>query len=147
MAKLIQERPDFELLMQPDSNVVLYRYRPADGPLGGLTAGQLDALNRLNEQVHKAQRQAGRTYVSRTTLFNSRHGRGEPVVALRAVVANPLTTDADLAAVLQEQTASVPRHVGIGTIGRRDRPWTCGLPCRTYGSRGAWVSCSGWRGR
>ena len=83
--------------------MVLYRYRPADGPGGGLTAGQLDALNRLNEQVHKAQRLAGRSYVSRTTLFNSRHGRGVPVVALRAVVANPLTSDADLAAVLHEQ--------------------------------------------
>src|SRR5262249_13575625 len=27
LAELIRERPDFELLMEPDSNLVLYRYR------------------------------------------------------------------------------------------------------------------------
>jgi glutamate decarboxylase len=103
MAELIREMPDFELLMEPESNVVLYRYRPASGPRGSLGAGGLEALNRLNEQIHKAQRQDGQTCVSRTTLFNSPHGRGVPVVALRAVVANPLTSPADLAAVLSEQ--------------------------------------------
>lgn len=113
MAELIRKRPDFELLMQPDSNVVLYRYRPANGPRGSLAAGGVDALNRLNEQVHNAQRQAGQSYVSRTTLFNSRLGRGVPVVALRAVVANPLTCEADLAAILHEQ-GSLGAALGSG---------------------------------
>lgn len=109
MADAICVRPEFELLMQPDSNVVLYRYLPEgcrmDVLSGELSAGQNQALNRLNERVHKAQRQAGRTYVSRTTLFNTRYGRGVPVVAFRAVVANPLTSEADLAAVLEDQRA------------------------------------------
>jgi glutamate decarboxylase len=109
LADAIRVRPDFELLMEPDSNVILYRYLPEacrmDVLSGDLGAEQNRALNRLNERVHKAQRQAGRTYVSRTTLFNTPHGRDVPVVAFRAVVANPLTSEADLAAVLDDQRA------------------------------------------
>jgi hypothetical protein len=74
-----------------------------DRLVGGLTRADHEALNRVNERLHKAQRQAGRTYVSRTTLFNTPYGRDVPVVALRAVIANPLTTEADLAAVLEDQ--------------------------------------------
>jgi glutamate decarboxylase len=107
LADTICVRPEFELLMQPESNVVLYRYLPEacrmDVLSGELTTEQNQRLNRLNERIHKAQRQAGRTYVSRTTLFNTRYGRDVPVVAFRAVVANPLTTEADLAAVLDDQ--------------------------------------------
>jgi glutamate decarboxylase len=107
MAATICARPEFELLMEPDSNVILYRYLPEahrmDVLSGDLSAEQNQALNRLNERVHKAQRQAGRTYVSRTTLFSTRYGRDVPVVAFRAVVANPLTSEADVAAVLEDQ--------------------------------------------
>jgi glutamate decarboxylase len=109
LADRIKDLPDFELLAEPDSNLVLYRYVPAawrDRLLGGdLTPADHDALNRFNERLHKVQRRAGRTYVSRTTLFHTRYGRGVPVVALRAVIANPLTTERDLAAVLQDQRA------------------------------------------
>ncbi len=109
MADAICVRPEFELLMEPDANVVLYRYVPEscrmDVLSGDLREEHNRALNHLNERVHKAQRRAGRTYVSRTTLFNTRYGRGVPVVAFRAVVANPLTTEADLAAVLEDQRA------------------------------------------
>src|SRR5262249_29661139 len=109
MADMICVRPEFELLMEPDSNVVLYRYLPETCRLdvlsGDLSTEQNQALNRLNERLHKAQRQAGRTYVSRTTLFNTRYGPDVPVVAFRAVVANPLTSEADLAAVLDDQRA------------------------------------------
>jgi glutamate decarboxylase len=109
LADRIGDLPEFELLAEPDTNLVLYRYVPAawrDRLLGGeLTPADHDALNRFNERLHKAQRRAGCTYVSRTTLFHTRYGRDVPVVALRAVVANPLTTEADLAAVLQDQLA------------------------------------------
>src|SRR5262249_9524333 len=109
LANRIGDLPEFELLAEPDTNLVLYRYVPAawrDRLLGGeLTPADHDALNRFNERLHKAQRRAGRTYVSRTTLFHTRYGRDVPVVALRTVIANPLTTEADLAAVLQDQLA------------------------------------------
>jgi glutamate decarboxylase len=109
LADTICVRPEFELLMEPDLNVILYRYLPEacrmDVLSGDLSAEQNQALNRLNERLHKAQRQAGRTYVSRTTLSNTRYGRDVPVVAFRAVVGNPLTTEEDLAAVLEDQCA------------------------------------------
>jgi glutamate decarboxylase len=109
LADRIKDRPDFELLAESDSNLVLYRYVPAawrDRLLdGGLTAADHQALNRFNKRLHRVQRRAGRTYVSRTMLFHTRYGRGVPVVALRAVIANPLTTEADLTAVLQDQQA------------------------------------------
>jgi glutamate decarboxylase len=109
LADRIKDLPDFELLADPDSNLVLYRYVPAawrDRLLDGdLTPAEHQALNRFNERLHKAQRRAGRTYVSRTTLFHTRYGRNVPAVALRAVIANPLTTEADLAAVLEDQQA------------------------------------------
>jgi glutamate decarboxylase len=109
LAERIEDLPDFELLAEPDSNVVLYRYVPAAWRdrlmVGDLTPADHEALNRFNERLHKAQRRAGRTYVSRTTIFHTSHGRDVPVVALRAVIANPLTTEKDLAAVLQDQQA------------------------------------------
>jgi glutamate decarboxylase len=115
LADRIGDLPEFELLSDPDTNIVLYRYVPAawrDRLLNGeLTAEDQDALNRFNERLHKAQRRAGRTYVSRTTFFHSRHGQSVPVVALRAVIANPLTTEADLTAVLQDQATLAQRLV------------------------------------
>jgi glutamate decarboxylase len=109
LADQIGDLPEFELLVEPDSNLVLYRYVPAawrDRLLSGdLTPADHDVLNLFNERLHKAQRRAGRTYVSRTTLFHTRYGRDVPVVALRAVIANPLTTEGDLAAVLLDQLA------------------------------------------
>lgn len=105
MAEQIRRRPEFELLAEPQTNVVLYRYVPPAGlrDAGAPTGEDREGLNAFNERLQKAQRQTGRTYVTRTTLNWTRCHRGEPVVALRAVVANPLTTDEDIAAVLNDQ--------------------------------------------
>ena len=56
--------------------------------------------------LQKHQREAGKTFVSRTRLQVAAYGRQELTV-LRVVLANPLTTDEVLAAVLQEQCAIV----------------------------------------
>jgi glutamate decarboxylase len=93
-AARIAARPAFELLAQPDCNIVVYRAAPP-----GRSAAQLDALN---VRLQEAQRDRGSSFVSRTTL---QHLGAEPVAALRAVLANPHTTLADLDAVLAEQAA------------------------------------------
>lgn len=93
-AEEIAATPGLELLAAPQSNIVSYRLRPA-----GLEDGAVDALN---IRVQEAQRDAGRGFVSRTTLS---HLGPRPLVALRAVLANPRTTLADLRAVLAEQRA------------------------------------------
>ena len=106
MARLVAARPEFELLLEPEINILLYRYVPealrARAAAGRLTEDDALAVNLFNERLQKAQRQAGRTFVSRTSI-NPAGGAGAPVVALRAVIANPLTTESDIEAVLQDQ--------------------------------------------
>ena len=117
-AAAISARPAFELVVEPSTNIVNYRYLPPalrsfrsasrGGAAGlddtaGLSGEQQEHLNALNETLQRRQTAAGRSFVSRTTLRYTRHGRGVPVVVLRAVLANPLTRQTDLEAVLDEQ--------------------------------------------
>ncbi|HEY4744334.1 MAG TPA: putative pyridoxal-dependent aspartate 1-decarboxylase, partial [Desulfuromonadaceae bacterium] len=88
-----------------------YRYCPraVQQILAAAPAEQAAAINSLLDQVcqllQKHQREAGRTFVSRTRLRTARYG--EEVTVLRSVLANPLTTDAILTSVLAEQCAIV----------------------------------------
>jgi glutamate/tyrosine decarboxylase-like PLP-dependent enzyme len=107
MAKAIFARPEFELLLEPETNILNYRYvgahpeRLNDRARSGATFQE--EINRFNGRLHKAQRQAGRSFVSRTTLTATKYGHGVSIVSLRAVVANPLTTEADIDFVLDDQ--------------------------------------------
>ena len=107
MAQAIGASADFELLASPQTNIVLYRYVPsAWRPAGGLwTAADHERVNALNADVQAEQFAAGRTFVARTTVDSLARYPGIPVVALRAVLGNPLTTDEDLDAVLADQAA------------------------------------------
>lgn len=107
MAVMIRANSHFELLLDPEINVVLYRHIPE--PLRGRDPRgfSLDDnlfLNRFNEELQNAQSVAGRTYVSRT-VQKTMHGRRVPVVALRAVIANPLVEKSHLRAVLEDQAS------------------------------------------
>jgi putative pyridoxal-dependent aspartate 1-decarboxylase len=105
MAERIRNRTEFELLAEPETNIVLYRYLPppwqSPGRPGSLPETAVAQINICNERLQNAQYEAGRTYVSKTIIPSSRHNR--PTVALRAVITNPLTTRADLEAVLADQ--------------------------------------------
>lgn len=113
MASSIRGRPAFELLMDPETNILLYRYLPE--PWRGCVARgyfpEVDnhAINQVNERLQKVQRQAGHSLVSRTLAHSPRYGREVPLVALRAVIANPRTTEADIDAVLDEQVTIASR--------------------------------------
>jgi len=106
-AAAIRARPSFELVVEPTTNIVNYRYLPpalrAQARAGDLSSDEQNLLNRLNERLQTAQREIGQSFVSRTTLAYTRHGRGPAQVVLRAVIANPLTQRAHLEAVLDEQ--------------------------------------------
>jgi putative pyridoxal-dependent aspartate 1-decarboxylase len=95
----------FELLIPPETNIVLYRYivpRLRDAVRSGrLTTADNKYLNLVNENIQKAQAEAGHAFVSRTTISGIDHG--SPVVALRAVLANPFTTEQDIEFVLRDQ--------------------------------------------
>jgi glutamate decarboxylase len=107
MAAAIRALPEFELLVEPEINILNYRFVPVHlserAALDQLTESDDLLIDSLNKRLQKTQRQAGRSFVSRTTLNVERRGEDRPVIALRAVLANPLTTESDVDAVLKDQ--------------------------------------------
>lgn len=106
-ADMIRHHPDFELTSEPELNILTYRYSPpaVQRALENATVEQRTCINALLDQVcmllQKHQREAGKTFVSRTRLRMARYG--EELTVLRVVLANPLTTNEILEGILQEQ--------------------------------------------
>lgn len=115
-ADLIRQHPDFELTSEPELNILTYRFCPAtvQQTLSFSDPEEQTRINALLDQVcqmlQKMQREAGKTFVSRTRLRTARYAT--EITVLRSVLANPLTTDEILAAVLQEQ-CEIIRHAEI----------------------------------
>lgn len=108
LAGLIEASDNFQLLLVPETNIVLYRYVPPSlrtrALAGELTAREEARLNALNIRIHQGQLEGGRTLVSRTTVSGPGAGNAG-VVALRAVIGNPRTTPDDVRAVLHDQVS------------------------------------------
>jgi glutamate decarboxylase len=107
-AKLIQGDVDFELVTEPELNLLTYRYVPqyvreamTIMPQENLTKLN-DLLSLLTIHVQKEQRDRGKSFVSRTTIEVPHYG-GQPLTVFRSVLANPLTTRQILSDVLAEQ--------------------------------------------
>ena len=107
-ARRIDDHPDFELVSEPELNILTYRYNPAwvqetlaRGPAERNTRIN-ERLDKVTETLQKRQREAGNTFVSRTRLAPSRYN-GDTITVFRVVLANPLTTDEILAAIVAEQ--------------------------------------------
>lgn len=81
--QIIKSRPNFELAIEPESNIVCFR----------LKSSKKD-LNDLNSAIRKQLLQAGKFYIVQTTLKEN--------VYLRVSLMNPLTTETDLNALLDE---------------------------------------------
>ena len=107
-ARRIDAHPDFELVTEPELNILTYRYIPAwvQTALAQAPAERAARINELLDKVietiQKRQREAGKTFVSRTRLAPGRY-KGDTITVFRVVMANPLTTEEILAAVLDEQ--------------------------------------------
>src|SRR5471030_1113904 len=109
-AELIKQQDDFELLSEPQLCLLTYRHVPsvimqalrkADG---AQWVALQDGLDALNEDIQERQRDAGRSFVSRTRLTPDVSG-GRSICVLRVVLANPLTTPSILKDILHEQRA------------------------------------------
>ncbi len=106
-AELIRQHPNFELTSEPELNILTYRYcpKPVQEALSTASSDEGLRINSILDQIclllQKYQREAGKTFVSRTRLQMSRYK--EEITVLRSVLANPLTTDEILASVLTEQ--------------------------------------------
>ncbi len=111
-AELIEEHENFELITAPELNILTYRYNPAwlQERLSFLTPEQLEQVNQrldlITQEVQKRQREAGKTFVSRTRLRSARYPDGQ-ISVFRSVLANPLTSEEILTAVLDEQCGIV----------------------------------------
>jgi L-2,4-diaminobutyrate decarboxylase len=80
---LVKARLNFELAIEPESNIVCFR----------LTSSNIN-LNELNSAIRKQLLQEGKFYIVQTTL--------KEIVYLRVSLMNPLTTETDLNALLDE---------------------------------------------
>ena len=109
-AAMVRQHPQFQLTSEPELNILTYRYcpKPIQQKLMQATPEQAccvnAVLNQINQIVQKNQREAGKTFVSRTRLRVPPTGK-KTITVFRVVLANPLTTDEILTAVLEEQCA------------------------------------------
>jgi glutamate decarboxylase len=108
MACLIRQFPEFELLTNPETNIVIYRYIPERFRFhltnGGFDQQHNEQINLFNIGLQQAQYEAGKTFVSRTILNTLPGYENNSIVCLRAVIANPLVREHHLTGVLQDQT-------------------------------------------
>lgn len=99
-AQLIDRQADFELITPPTLSILTYRVKPDF--INHPSQQQNEILDRLTVYVQKQQREAGKSFVSRTRLTVQKYG-DQAITVFRVVLANPLTTETDLTNILQEQ--------------------------------------------
>jgi len=106
-AAMINAHPDFELTTQPTLSLLTYRLRPQT--LSGLENMPVSDITNINKKldsltvsVQKQQREAGKSFVSRTRIEIEKYN-GEVITVFRVVLANPLTTKEHLSDILEEQ--------------------------------------------
>lgn len=108
-AKLIEDHPDFELVTEPTLCLLTYRVCPESVQTMLNSSSEFkgvlnDKVNQLTVRVQKQQREAGKSFVSRTRLEVPKYPE-EMVTVFRVVLANPLTSKKDLENILEEQLA------------------------------------------
>ena len=105
-AEEINKRPLFELVTEPQLNILTYRILPnkIKKELNNADSKKTKELNQklshINITVQRLQREAGRSFVSRTTLKRTAN---EEKVVLRAVIMNPMTNAKIIHEILDEQ--------------------------------------------
>ena len=104
----IKKRHDFQLVTPPELNILTYRLYPSDLKKKVVegdaeqTISMNEKLNEINRTVQRLQREAGNSFVSRTTLKMESHP-GQDIVVLRVVIMNPMTNIEILREILDEQ--------------------------------------------
>jgi glutamate decarboxylase len=129
-AGMIKATDDFELISEPELNILTYRYLPsdvrtalADAP-ASLRKEVNEHLNLVTKRIQKTQRGLGRSFVSRTRLNPVKYDR-DAVVVFRAVLANPLTTTEILRDMLEEQR-EIAQRPEVSVLLKQVRAMFCG---------------------
>jgi putative pyridoxal-dependent aspartate 1-decarboxylase len=104
----IKKRPLFQLVSPPELNILTYRICPVPIQKRFLAAGQEEkekineTMNYINQNIQRNQREAGHSFVSRTTLHVKRLFNRD-IVVFRCVIMNPMTDKKVLNDILDEQ--------------------------------------------
>jgi len=105
MADKVLASDEAELIVDPQTNIMLYRFLPKHlrelCREGKLTEEHNLETDEFNKVLQTRQKEIGSTFVSRTTIWSPKYNRD--VVALRVVIANPLTTDGDVDTTFNDQ--------------------------------------------
>lgn len=115
-AEEIEKREDFQLVTPPVLNILTYRFFPARTreKIAHADTGEKErinsALNVINRDLQRLQREAGNSFVSRTTLRQNAFAPCE-IVVLRCVIMNPMTDIGILREILDEQEQIVKNHL------------------------------------
>jgi glutamate decarboxylase len=113
-AQMIENHEMFELVTKPTLSLLTYRLRPASlSKLDKFSAIDIERinneLNTLTVSIQKQQREAGKSFVSRTRIEVERY-HGQVITVFRVVLANPLTTHEHLEQILEEQVELASKH-------------------------------------
>lgn len=106
LADLIKNNDAFELIEEPQTNIVVYRFIPEElrekCKKGMLTFEDNYVINSINEVLQDEQFHQGRTFISRSILRQTSYGDMD-IVILRAVISNPMATEKEIEELLQDQ--------------------------------------------
>ena len=106
MARRILRSANFELVVKPMFNILLYRWIPASMRdkvwKGELTVEDQKYIDECNVRLQNRQKGEGRTFVSRTTINAPQYDQ-LPIVALRVVIGNPLCSEKNIDLVMEDQ--------------------------------------------
>ncbi|ETR74445.1 MAG: glutamate decarboxylase [Candidatus Magnetoglobus multicellularis str. Araruama] len=114
-AQEIQNRSLFSLISQPQLNILTYRVFPEPIKKKWIDAtfeqkqALNETLNQINLRLQRLQRQAGNSFVSRTTIEKD----GFKLVVLRSVLMNPMTSMEIICEILDEQETIYNNHLKI----------------------------------
>jgi glutamate decarboxylase len=115
-AKEIKTRELFELVIEPELNIVTYRVLPPDlkSKLNKASKNKkndiTNLLNDININIQRKQREQGKSFVSRTRFILNKNDTIESVV-LRCVIMSPLTDINILKEILNEQEDIFSRYM------------------------------------
>jgi len=102
LAAWLTAQPDFDLLFQPQADILLCRYIPLDAALGSLGFEEREAkLDEIVQRVQTMQAALGRTFVSRTAVYDPRSERGTRTHFFRIVV-NAQIMEEDAVRILKD---------------------------------------------
>lgn len=105
LARVLRSRPQFQLLIPPQTNILLYRYigNGQNRKYSMHSVEEIKRLDCLNKKIQSIQAARGRSLVSRTSVIVPPLLSGRPIVALRAIINNPRMELSDFIDALDEQ--------------------------------------------